>query len=165
MILRLSLDLPEDEAYIRTSRLLSRCLLEDISVDSGTIQDVENIVSELCSNVVRHAASKATRFQVILDYYQPKVVITVTDTGKGFDVDHVPEPGTVRPDGKGGQRYGGFGLSILEGLSDKIDFSETDPHGTTVRIEKKLHYQSESDAANAARRDKDNGGSVSASVK
>ncbi len=32
MILRLSLDLPEDLSYIRTTRLLSRTLLEDIKV-------------------------------------------------------------------------------------------------------------------------------------
>lgn len=64
MILRLSLDLPEDTTYIRTTRLLSRCLLEDIKVSRETIADVETIVTELCSNVIRHAKSKETHFLV-----------------------------------------------------------------------------------------------------
>ena len=57
MILRLSLDLPEDATYIRTTRLLSRCLLVDMKVNQTIIDDVETIVAELCSNVVRHAQS------------------------------------------------------------------------------------------------------------
>ena len=160
MILRLSLKLPEDEIYVRTTRLLSRCLLEDIQVDKATISDVESIVTELCSNVVRHARSKATCFEVTLEYYKPKVVITVTDEGEGFVREEVPPAGSMRPDGKGGERLGGWGLALLEGMADKVDFTTTDPHGTTVRVEKKLHYNTEEDASAATERDKGGGGDV-----
>jgi len=156
MILRLSLDLPEDAAYIRTTRLLSRCLLEDIDVTTPIINDVENIVGELCSNVVRHAESKATHFQVTLEYYEPMVVITVKDAGKGFVVDDVPPMGALRPDGAGGERTGGYGMSMLEGLSDKLDFTATDPQGTTVRAEKKLRYESKGAADKASKLDAEN---------
>ena len=163
MILRLSLDLPEDEHYIRTTRLLSRCLLVDLKVTSTTIDDVETIVAELCSNVVRHAESKATHFLVNLEYYKPQVVITVKDEGRGFVPGDVLPVGAMRPDGKGGERGGGYGLSLLEGLSDKVDFSTTDPHGTTVRVEKNLYYETHADAAEATDRDTNTGGSVTAS--
>lgn len=165
MILRLSLDLPEDTTYIRTTRLLSRCLLEDIKVNKATIDDVELIVTEMCSNVIRHAQSKETHFLVTLEYYKPQVVITVTDTGRGFIQEDVLPVGVARPDGEGGERYGGYGMSLLEGLSDKVDFSTTDPHGTTVRVEKNLHYNNEEDADEAAERDKKGGGVVTASKK
>lgn len=155
MILKLSLDLPEDGSYIRTARILSRCLMEDIKVTRSTISDVEMIIGELCSNVVRHAESKATRFLVTLEYYQPKVVITVRDSGKGFVRDNVPLAGSLRSDGAGGQRFGGYGLSILEGLSDKLDFIKTNPHGTTVRVEKYLEYDTQIDALKAAVCDRD----------
>ena len=153
MILRLTLDLPEDAAYIRTTRHLSRCLLEDINVTTAIINDVENIVGELCSNVIRHAESKSTHFKVTLEYYEPKVVITVKDTGKGFVMGIVPAVGSSRPDGFGGERTGGYGLSMLEGLSDKLDFTETDPQGTTVRVEKKLLYKTQKDADRATETD------------
>ncbi len=86
MILRLSLDLPEDVTYIRTTRLLSRCLLQDIKVRLDIIRDVEMIVTELCSNVVHHAQSKDTHFLITLEYSKPQVVITVKDTGRGFSL-------------------------------------------------------------------------------
>jgi anti-sigma regulatory factor (Ser/Thr protein kinase) len=90
----------------------------------------------------------------------PKIIITVTDKGKGFVKDEEPEPGTVRSDGEGKQRIGGFGFVLLEGLSDKIDYSETDPHGMTVRVEKKLLYDSVEEANDAADKDSSSGGSV-----
>ncbi len=163
MILRLSLDLPEDTTYIRTTRLLSRCLLEDIKVSRETIEDVELIVTELCSNVIRHAQSKETHFLVTLEYYKPQVVITVTDTGDGFSQEGVAQVGSERKDFDDGERLGGWGMMLLEGLSDKVDFTETDPHGTTVRVEKTLHYETQGDADEAAERDDKGGGVVTAS--
>ncbi|MGI4792163.1 MAG: ATP-binding protein [Janthinobacterium lividum] len=153
MILRLSLDLPEDLSYIRTTRLLSRTLLEDIKVVKEDMDDVEIIVGELCSNVVRHAHSKEKHYSVVLEYYEPRVVITVTDKGQGFGQEDVLPAGTVRPDEAGGERVGGFGLFLLEGLSDKLKFTATVPHGTTVHVEKKLRYETQGDANEAAERD------------
>jgi serine/threonine-protein kinase RsbW len=157
MILRLTLDLPEDATYIRTTRLLSRCLLDDMRVTRATIDDVETIVAELCSNVVRHAHAHETHFILTLEYYKPQVVITVVDQGQGFDTRDVLPTGTVRSDGHGGERYGGYGLALLAGLSDKLDFTATDPHGTTVRVEKSLDYETERAADEAAERDLDCG--------
>lgn len=165
MILRLSLDLPEDENYVGTARILSRSLLEDIKVTKPTIEDVEIIVGELCSNVIRHAHSKAKHFLVNLEYYKPQVVITVTDTGRGFTQEDVLPVGTSRPDGEGGERLGGWGLSLLEGVSDRVEFTVTEPHGTTVRVEKRLHYESEEDANEAAEMDTTSGGAVTVSKK
>lgn len=163
MILRLSLDLPEDVTYIRTTRLLSRCLLQDIKVRLDIIRDVEMIVTELCSNVVRHAQSKDTHFLITLEYSKPQVVITVKDTGRGFSQEDVLPVGTLRPDAGGGERYGGYGLALLEGLSDKLDFTVTEPQGTTVRVEKALHYETQGDADEAEARDQTGGGVVTAS--
>jgi len=163
MILKLTLDLPEDAAYIRMTRLLSRCVLEEIKVTDPTVDDIENIIGELCSNVIRHAQSTAMQFLVTLEFYEPKVVITVKDTGKGFVMGDIEPVGTSRSDGKGGKRIGGFGMFILEGLADKVDFTETDPHGTTVRVEKHLQYETKGDAQEAARKDAKSGARVTAS--
>lgn len=112
MIMRLSLDLPEDTAYIRTTRLLSRRLLQDIKVRPDIIQDVETIVTELCSNVVRHAQSKDAHFLITLEYSEPEVVITVKDTGRDYSQADVLPAGAVRPDLDGGERTGGYGRAF-----------------------------------------------------
>ncbi len=162
MILRLSLHLPEDSTYIRTTRLLSRCLLEDMRVKKAIIDDVETVVAELCANVIRHAKSEASHYLMTLEYYQPKVVITVRDEGQGFAQEDMAPVGTSRSDGKGGERYGGYGLSLVKSLSERLEFTATDPRGTTVTVEMSLHYETPEDADEADERDRDRGGVVSA---
>jgi anti-sigma regulatory factor (Ser/Thr protein kinase) len=84
MFLRLTLDLPEDILYVRTTRLLSRALLQDINVVKDDIDDIESIVGELCSNVIRHAHSIKARFSVVIEYAERRAIILVEDEGTGF---------------------------------------------------------------------------------
>lgn len=165
MILRLSLDLPEDLSYIRTTRLLSRTLLEDIKVVKADMDDVEMIVGELCSNVVLHAHSKEKHFNVLLEYFEPRIIITVKDKGEGFSQEDVSPAGTVHAEGTAAERYGGWGLSLVEGLSDNLKFTATVPHGTTVRVEKSLHYETQGDADEATERDTGSGVAVTGSTE
>ncbi len=149
MILKLSLEMPEDGSYIPLTRQFGRGLLEYLKVVDTDVDDVETIVTELVANVVRHAQSTEGRFNITLEYYADRVVITVVDAGQGFFFRDVPEVGSPRPDFAGSERLGGFGLPLLTALSDRLQFSRTDPHGTTVRAEKRLHYQTEQAADHA----------------
>ena len=143
MILRLSLDLPEDGEFVRITRVLGRTLLEHLQVEEGDISDLELLVGELCTNVIRHADTVHERFRVILEYHADKVELIVEDTGRGFSFKDVPEAGTERPDTLGGgERFGGYGMSLVRALADRLEFHRTDPQGTTVRAEVALHYQS-----------------------
>jgi serine/threonine-protein kinase RsbW len=154
MILKLSMYLPEDQDYLRLTRLLGRTLLEYLQADPLDMIDVEMLLGELCSNVVRHARTCNGRFRVTLEYYAHQVVIFVEDTGPGFSFKAVPAVGSVRAETQGdGERIGGFGLQLVEGLADRIEFRRSDPHGTTVRAEKALHYQSQAAAQQALKMD------------
>jgi len=169
MILRLSLDLPEDEEYVRTTRLLSRALLEDLRVVPGDVDDVEVIVNELCANVLRHARSARARYEVLLEYHREKVVVTVRDGGGGFSPDAVPPPGALATAGGGGRpagdvRVGGFGLPLLRELSDRLEFTPVDDGtgtaGTAARAEKGLHYRTPAAEARAEHMDQTEAGEV-----
>ena len=142
MILRLTLDLPEDTAYVSMTRHLSRSTLEFLQVTERTTDDVQFIIGELCDNVILHAESQEGRFQVVLEYFADRVVVTVEDKGGGFSFADVPPPGTMRRDKNGQERVGGFGLPIVQKLSDRIDFRRADPQGMMVQAEKQLDYQS-----------------------
>ncbi len=142
MILRLSLDLPEDQEYIHTTRLLSRTLLDDLHVIVQDKEDIETIVTELCTNVVRHAQSTDGRYHLVIEYHREKAIITVEDKGIGFTPGTTAAPGTLRPDGlAGGTRIGGFGVPLVTALSDHIQFELILPQGTKVQAEKSLHYE------------------------
>ena len=151
MILRLSLDLPEDLSYIRITRILGKALLEELQAEKRDIDDIEILVGELCSNVIRHAQSHNDHYHVVLEYFSDHVGIMVEDRGPGFSFKEVPLAGTTRADFEGGERVGGYGMQLIESLSDRLEFHRTDPHGTTVCAEKKLHYRSENAAAAAER--------------
>ena len=149
MILRLSLDLPEDAAYLSITRHLSRSLLEHLRVIEEDIGDVEFVVNELATNVLRHAPDHGYRVEV--EYHADQAVITVVDSGPGFSFADVLPPGTPRPEIGGGQRLGGWGLPLVQMFADRVQFFRTDPHGTTVRAEKALHYLDRAAANTAAR--------------
>ena len=162
MILKVSLDLPGDGTYLRIARRVGHTLLEDIGVIDRDIADIEFIVGELCTNVVRHAQTlEDGRFLVTLEYHADKVVVLVEDTGIGFPFKDVREVGSARPDRDGSERLGGFGLELVRKMADQIEFRRSDPQGTTVAAEKALHYKTLSDAQDAQRLDQSDGGQVS----
>jgi anti-sigma regulatory factor (Ser/Thr protein kinase) len=147
MILKLTLDLPEEQGYVRIMRLLGRTLLENLKAVDQDIDEIELVMGELCANVVRHARSHEQRFRVSLEYDADHVVVTVADSGTGFVADEIAPVGSERPDFKGQpQRIGGYGLRLVELLSDRLEFQRSDPSGTTVRAEKRLHYKTQADA-------------------
>ena len=161
MILKVSLDLPGDGTYLRIARRVGHTLLEDMGVVDRDIDDIEFIVGELCTNVVRHAQSLDDgRFIVMLEYHADKVVVVVEDKGVGLPFKDVREVGSARLDLDGSERLGGFGLELVRKMADQIEFERSDPHGTTVTAEKTLHYNTALDAEEAERLDQSHGGQI-----
>jgi len=81
-----------------------------------------------------------------MEYDADRVVVLVSDNGAGFVPSAVAPVGTERPDFAGQpERIGGYGLRLVEEMSDHLEFRRSDPTGPTVRAEKQLHYQSAAD--------------------
>lgn len=151
MILNLALDLPDDGTYLRIARRIGSTLLDALGVTQQDIDDIEFVVGELCTNVIRHAKSSDGRFRVNLGYCADKLTITVKDHGVGFSFKDVLPVGAPRPDSNGTVRIGGFGLALVERLSDHVEFRRTDHSGTTVTAEKDLHYNTIAESEHAHR--------------
>ena len=150
MILKLTLTLPEDGTYVRITRRLARTLLEEMRVSDADVGDLELLIGELCTNVIRHAHDHDGCYEVQLEFHADRVDLAVVDTGQGFAFKDVPEAGTARADTiTGGERIGGFGMGLVRALADKLEFRRTDPHGTTVHARVALHYASPEDAQKA----------------
>ncbi len=160
MIFNISLDLPGDGAFLRIARRIGRGLLEELSVTEEDVADIEFVVGELCSNVIRHAQVSSGRFKVELEYHADRVVILVKDTGVGFSFKDVQGVGTERPDRDGQTRVGGFGLDMVRLMSDHLEFYRSDDHGTTVEATKVLHYKSAANAAEAEQLDRTDGATM-----
>ena len=161
MILKVSLDLPGDGTFLRIARRIGHTLLDDLGDTDRDIADIEFIVGELCTNVVRHAqATGDGRFLLTLEYHADRVTIIVEDKGVGFSLQDIRDVGAARPDQDGSERLGGFGLQLVRQMADHITFESSDVRGTTVFAEKALHYKTRADASDAVELDAAAGGEV-----
>lgn len=165
MILRISLDLPGDGTYLRIARRIGHTLMEDLGVVPQDIIDIEFIIGELCTNVVRHArATVDSHYTVALEYHADRVAIIVEDKGIGFSENDVSIVGSVRPDRDGTDRLGGFGLELIRLMADHIEFRHSVPQGTTVVAEKALHFNTPAEARQAEDLEAHPGGEVRVSA-
>ena len=82
------------------------------------IFNLELVVSESCSNVVRHAYPEdspgALRMQIWFE--GDKVKVQIIDYGRGFEPDKIPAPDFESP------REGGMGLYIIRQTADFFDY-------------------------------------------
>lgn len=133
-----TLDVPEDDSAIVVVRQTARAFLEYRKAAAQDVDDVETLLGELCSNVTRHARSQVGHFLVRLEHHGDHIMLVVTDWGNGMERTGVPAVGTLRVDADGTDRFGGFGLLLVDSLTDRVEFSQSDPTGMTVRAQKNL---------------------------
>lgn len=98
---------------------------------------------------------------MLVKYYANRLIITVVDAGPRFTFHNVPIDSNAHVGGDRGKRTGGFGLPLLDAMSDLLEFSRTDPHGPTVRAEKRLRDATQNDADDARNVNDSGSGSVS----
>jgi len=94
---------------------------------------IYRIVQELLNNSIKHAA--ATQVLVQLNKEDNKLLLTVEDDGKGFDIASLQEA-KVRTDGSVGRGIGWTNIkNRLDYLKGKLDIQSAPGKGTSVNIE------------------------------
>lgn len=130
------LDLPTEMALVPLVRHQVAAFLEHLNVRHEDVYRVETVVTEACSNVIRHAYGEpGHRYVVEFEYHPERLMVTVTDAGKGFDVCMVREPAL-------GQ-IGGYGIYFIRESADSVIFEDADGRGTKVTAEIALRYNSD----------------------
>lgn len=86
------------------------------------------VIQEACNNAIKHA--QASKLDVTLSYEEARIVLTIKDNGKGFDINSIPKES--RNDNSG------FGLSMMRErvflLSGKIDLESSPGNGCTIIV-------------------------------
>jgi serine/threonine-protein kinase RsbW len=96
-----------------------------LSIDDNLLADIKTVVSEACNNVVLHAyAGEEGPLEVYICPDGQELEVVVRDEGTGIQP-HRPEP-------ESGVQ--GVGLSLIQALSDRVEFRGDPGEGTEVRM-------------------------------
>jgi serine/threonine-protein kinase RsbW len=134
MEIKMALYLPRDAASVPvTRRVLDRCL-ETLGVTPDTRADIALALSEACANVVQHAGP-GQEYQVQVSARNGQCVIEVVNAGSewlgGSALAGDLVPATAEH---------GRGLQIIHAVTDNMQLTGNDRHGTTVHFEKTLQW-------------------------
>jgi anti-sigma regulatory factor (Ser/Thr protein kinase) len=127
----LDLLLPRDAASVPATRRLLDAALAALGVEEHIRDDIEMMLTEACSNVIRHADHGA-RYTVRATIQDRRCTIKVIDSGTGFDAGRVPLPDLSAEHGRG--------LLIMQSLADEVRFASFPEDGALVSLEKRLSY-------------------------
>ncbi len=103
------------------------------------LNDIKTAVSEAVTNSIIHGYNEDTSKEVEIhcENNDKKVIITITDTGKGIDdIDKARMP--LYTTGDEFERSG-MGFTVMEAIMDKISVISKGDEGTTVILEKDLN--------------------------
>ena len=109
--------------------------IEVLGLGESRLLDINTAVSEACNNVVVHAYDgKPGQLEVFLCVQDSELEVVVRDQGVGIRP-KAPEPGI---------EVQGLGLSLIQTLSDRVEFHGGLDQGTEVRMAFALNGESES---------------------
>ncbi len=121
MYLRLKIEAVNDGMLVKVIRRLAVSVLEEIDADEESIDRLKRILGEACGNVVRHAYSESSMYEVSLDYSDASVRVTVRDYGCGFRPDRIE----YCPDAH-------FGIQLMDEESESLRIESAPGKGTVV---------------------------------
>lgn len=131
MNVEVALCLPHEAESVPIIRRVVTDALATLGVTGDCIDDIRVALSEACTNVIEHAASR-DEYEVGLAVDGVRCEIRVKNTGDGFDADGltgvIPDPLSPR----------GRGVSIMRALMDSVEFASEPETGTIVHLVKTL---------------------------
>jgi len=119
----LALSLDAVPSSVREARNAAADAVADVGLPAQAVDDVRLCVSEAVANVVRHAYAASGAIRLVVESRRDELVVSVRDSGAGFvrDASRAAE-----------ERVGGFGLTIIERLADRMDLRSEPGVGTSI---------------------------------
>ncbi|HPI38213.1 MAG TPA: ATP-binding protein [Ignavibacteriaceae bacterium] len=115
----------------------------DVTGKYGIEQDITDkiilAVDEACTNIIKHAYQSKPDNDIIINAFfkNGKFIINITDFGKGFNPELIPDPDM--PSYLKQRRVGGLGMHLMRTLMDKVEYhSQKDKYNKLV-LEKNIN--------------------------
>jgi serine/threonine-protein kinase RsbW len=140
------LSLPREAASVPVVRRLCRCSFRSLGIDEDCSHDLELVVTEACTNVLKHASGN-DQYEVEVRTSGEACDIQVSDKGGGFDHGlHGLGQANVSDEG-------GRGIHLMRVLVDRLQFVSAQDSGTMVHLNKRVALRPDSPLRPSARRD------------
>ena len=102
-------------------------------IDRGHLADVDLIVEELFTNMVKYCPGNIHEILIGLERSGRQLAVSLTDFDVDpFDVNNAPEPRVDRPISE--RRPGGLGLHLVKRMVERIDYEYADRKSKTTVI-------------------------------
>jgi serine/threonine-protein kinase RsbW len=122
---------PGEAASVPLIRNYVGAVAHEIGFPEAGVRDILIAVSEAATNALKHGSPEHERDEIAVRCHVEgdRLVIEVTDRGRGFDPLAVPVPVAEQ------MREGGMGIFFMRTLMDEVSF-DCSSGGTTVRLVK-----------------------------
>lgn len=105
----------------------------NLGIDRRCVEDVEIVVTEACTNVLKHAQDDCGDYEVEVCIRRERADIKIKDRGRGFDQRSLSEAKALDPTEEGGR-----GILLMRALVDRVEFLSEPESGTIVHLTKSL---------------------------
>lgn len=131
---KVQIDIPSSSEFVGVIRLAISGIATRMNFSVEEIEDIKIAISEACTNSVQHAYAEGVegRIHIECEMIPDKLVITVSDAGRGFDTGIL---GTSEQRKNSEKKLGlGLGLTFIKNLMDEAEVLSEPGKGTTVKM-------------------------------
>ncbi|MGH3308359.1 MAG: ATP-binding protein [Nocardioides sp.] len=138
MSIQIVMLLPPEAASVSYARRSLAGALKIADVGPDCIYEAQVALSEACTNVINHVPDDQN-FEVLINVGDEELTMHILDAGTGFP------PGYSLADWPDEAAENGRGLALINAFTDQARF-ESDPHGGSVRLKKRLLWTADAGA-------------------
>lgn len=125
----IKLSIPNKAEYVSVVRLTTSAIANRMGFNIEEVEDIKVAIAEACTNTLEHGLNdEKQNFDIDFDICVDKLVITVKDSGKGFNIDNIKD---LKIEELG---ESGLGIFIINSLMDEVEIINDNENGTKIRM-------------------------------